>query len=800
MKNENENLISMEEFINRAKALGVDFGKGDPKNRLRYYVKLGLLPHAQRKSFNGLPPNGAYPESVLGILVSIDRKLKEGKSVLQIKRELEEEGKKKEIFPPPTFFPPKPEIVFRKIVSELPELKEEVEEEIIVPKSFFKRKIILFALASLIIIFFSFFSFIKGSEYLASLIAGLPWFQKTFQKSVSPPKEEVKEEIFVLPTPEPYLTFNADTEISGKLILRDNLIFKKNEYQAMFDFERLTENRTFTFPNASGVICLNTGNCAFLSGEVTSPGGIPNRLAKFTKEREIVSSSISDLYENGISIAIDERGNVGIGTPTPRGKLEVAGNLITTGRVGIGILNPQEELHVQGKIQATGDICTDLAGGRCLSTLPIFRGGGFAGIRGTGILNYLPLWTDTGTLASSIVYQANNKIGLNITDPNEVLTLSGALSFAKTSEPSLTTNFGKLYVGTDGKLYFKDEFGIVYNLTALGISGQGSKGQIAFWNSPSEILGEDSLFWDTENKRLGIGTKTPSAELEVVGRAKMTSFQLATSTQTGYVLTAIDNSGLGTWMPAPSGTIPSGQLGYTLRHDGSGWVADGFLFNPGNFIGIGTTSSLATLAVAGSGFFQGPLTISTSSLAQLILQYDTDNYLKFFITSTSSEILASKSLILNSLTGELKIFNTSLKKGDKILRTSIPIFKFPVPGETSSTTFVAMTKEISTSTFNSTFPPQLEGAQRKFAFLINFADNIPNASSSTWRIDFANQPDIDFEFLGQNLSNLEEGVPHLKDNLTNLLNDNWTLKAKVPNSTYKLRVFNIFLLVYDQIQ
>ena len=80
-KNKNENLISIEEVIRRAGELGVDFGKGDPKNRLRYYTKIGLIPHAQRASFGGRPPTGAYSEYIVSILVLIDKKLKEGKSI-----------------------------------------------------------------------------------------------------------------------------------------------------------------------------------------------------------------------------------------------------------------------------------------------------------------------------------------------------------------------------------------------------------------------------------------------------------------------------------------------------------------------------------------------------------------------------------------------------------------------------------------------------------------------------------------------------------------------------------------------
>jgi hypothetical protein len=403
-------------------------------------------------------------------------------------------------------------------------------------------------------------------------------------------------------------------------------------------------------------------------------------------------------------------------------------------------------------------------------------------------------------LGNSILYQTGNKIGINLTNPNESLTVSGVLSLTKTNEPTATTNFGKLFVAQDGKLYYKDESGNLYDLTTVGgVGGQGSAGQIAFWNSTTTVAGDEELFWDSTNKRLGIGTTTPTEKLEVLGTIKMTGFQLTTGAHESYILTS-DASGFGTWQPAPTGTLPAGRSGQTLRHDGTGWVATDFLYNSGSAIGIGTTTSVATLAVAGSGFFSGPLTIETTNLPQLILKYEDNNYLRFSLTSTSSEIFSSSTLMFNSLTGEMKFFDTSIKKGDKILRASIPILKFPIASQTNSTNFVSVTGEISTSTLNSVLPPQFPGSQRKFAFLINFADNIPTNSSSTWQIDFSTLSDVNFEFSGQNLPSLDTGVPHLKDNVSNLLEDNWVLKVKVPSVQYSIRIFNIFLLCYDQIQ
>jgi len=48
-----------------------------------------------------------------------------------------------------------------------------------------------------------------------------------------------------------------------------------------------------------------------------------------------------------------------------------------------------------------------------------------------------------------------------------------------------------------------------------GVSGSGTAGQVAVWDSPSSITGDDWLFWDSANRRLGIGTPGPNARLRV---------------------------------------------------------------------------------------------------------------------------------------------------------------------------------------------------------------------------------------------------------------------------------------------
>jgi DNA-binding transcriptional MerR regulator len=558
MNGENEKLISIDEVIQRAKRLGVDFGKGNPRNRLRYYVKIGLLPHARRKVFKNNLPEGAYPEEIVWKLFEIDRMIKAGKGILQIKRELEEKEREKEKI----FVLPK------------------VETKVFVKKKsriwFVKPLSILFAIIFIVYFVNAKFNFQKSISYFLATMT------KNFEKLAQAPTEvETKKETFEFPETEPYLTINAETAIKGSLDVRDavtspSFVIKRETYNATLATAPLTADRTYTFPDQSGIVCLSTGNCVGLAGEVLSPGGTPNRLAKFIGGRRIADSSIQDLF-SGILITISSGGNV-----------------------GIGIENPQYPLHVQGRIQATGDICTDLGGGKCLSQLappspPLVVGGG--GIGGSGMTNYIPIWTSATTLGNSILSQTGSTLFL-------------------------------------------------------------------------------------------------SGNMDITGLLTTSGLRIATTTQAGYILVAADDQGNITFAPPPTGTIPSGT---------------------------------------------------------------------------------------------------------KFLRASIPIFKYPTPAQTTSTSFVSISNRISTSTLAEILPQQIPNSYRKFALLLKFSDNIPQNASSSWKIDFDNLSDFDFEFQGQNLPSLETGILHLQDEIQNLTNDNWVLKVKVPSNQYSLRIFNIFLLCYDEI-
>lgn len=133
--------------------------------------------------------------------------------------------------------------------------------------------------------------------------------------------------------------------------------------------------------------------------------------------------------------------------------------------------------------------------------------------------------------------------------------------------------------GTPGNVLSVSPSGLLSQTTVN--SGSGATGQVTFWSGTNTQSGDNGLFWDNTNKRLGIGTITPSAKEHIVGSgttSATTALQVQNSAATDNLVVK-DNGSIeigkntaGTTQSTASITVTSADTdtGLALVTKGSG--------------------------------------------------------------------------------------------------------------------------------------------------------------------------------------------------------------------------------------
>lgn len=123
-----------------------------------------------------------------------------------------------------------------------------------------------------------------------------------------------------------------------------------------------------------------------------------------------------------------------------------------------------------------------------------------------------------------------------------------------------------------------------------GVPGSGQIGQVTFWQSTGSVTGDDGLFWDNTDKRLGIGALAPTFPLEIHGAIDLDPNNAIASK---FVLFNAFQAGTPNSVTYGSFDIASNALNLNI---GPGVPNMGIM---GGFVGIGTDAPTSTFTVAG---------------------------------------------------------------------------------------------------------------------------------------------------------------------------------------------------------
>lgn len=85
---------------------------------------------------------------------------------------------------------------------------------------------------------------------------------------------------------------------------------------------------------------------------------------------------------------------------------------------------------------------------------------------------------------------------------------------------------GRLFVSIDTFALYRDNgtgWDLIGGPGTGTVTGSGAAGQVTYWTGASTVSGNNNLFWDAANERLGIGTTTPGHKLQINGTGTLAS-------------------------------------------------------------------------------------------------------------------------------------------------------------------------------------------------------------------------------------------------------------------------------------
>jgi hypothetical protein len=238
-----------------------------------------------------------------------------------------------------------------------------------------------------------------------------------------------------------------------------------------------------------------------LTNPVTGVGSI-NVIPKFTGSSTIGNSAISDnTNEVNISkrLVVSSGGQNIILTPNLGG----TSNRIESGAFPLEIFTSSAAITLKAG-SGSPEFTLAPTGVVTLSNLS-GTGTRMVVASSTGVLSTQAITVGTVTSVAALT------IGTTGTDLSSTVANS-------TTTPVITLNVPTASATNRGALSAADwtTFNNKQNVLTNPVTGTGAAGQVAFWNGTSSQTGDNGLFWDNTNKRLGVGTNAAAFPVDII--------------------------------------------------------------------------------------------------------------------------------------------------------------------------------------------------------------------------------------------------------------------------------------------
>lgn len=286
-----------------------------------------------------------------------------------------------------------------------------------------------------------------------------------------------------------------------------------------------------------------TANTAGNSFTLQSGGATSGATDKNGGDLNLKTGTATGTGSSNLLFFTSTAGTTGTTDRSPTEKMRITGS----GNVGIGITNPSSLLDV--KLPASVPYYSTAASFRADNNANVFIvprlcGWGYSHMSAEGDQGIF--WTDgaggsgnnsnagfviapQGTALLGMRISKDGYVGINTASPGTELDVKGTLrlsgstsgyvGFAPAAAAGSTTYTLPSADGSSGQVLQTNGSGTLSWLTpsAGTVTGSGTATRLAFWSGSSALSSNANLFWDNTNNRLGIGTSSPTAILNVVG-------------------------------------------------------------------------------------------------------------------------------------------------------------------------------------------------------------------------------------------------------------------------------------------
>jgi hypothetical protein len=251
----------------------------------------------------------------------------------------------------------------------------------------------------------------------------------------------------------------------------------------------------------------------------------------------------------------------------------------------------------------------DLANCGSLNTVGGVIGCGAAGsgggVAGSGTINYLPKWSNTSTLANSLIYDNGTNVGVGDSSPSNKLSVNGTVS-ATTLKSNVINCSNGLKTDPTGTITCNtnpflttDQYwtGTATNLVSSTARASLGLGSLATLSAVSGGVGGTITDGTITNADISGSAAIAASKIEYG------AYFINSAGTSGQVWTS-DGNGAGSWVALAAGSgggvAGSGTINYLPKWSNTSTLADSLIYDNGTNVGIGTDNPGAKLEVNGN--------------------------------------------------------------------------------------------------------------------------------------------------------------------------------------------------------